>query len=62
MNIDDMRKAVQEAKGTLSNTDRMADSLGEMLVGRLRYVSDWTLRKLKRELRRYNPHTKTWKS
>lgn len=61
MNIDDMRAAVREAKATLQRTDNMVEPLAEMVVGRLRHCSDWTLRKLKRELRDYNPHTKQWR-
>ena len=62
MQIDDMRKAVNEAKCTLETADRVAATMGDLLVGRLRHCDNWTLRRLKRELRAYNPHTKTWRT
>lgn len=61
MNATEMRQALRDAAATQRAADDIASILGEMLVGRLRHVSDWTLRQLKRELRKYNPHTKTWR-
>lgn len=62
MNWDDMRAAFADAKRTVDQADSIADDMARMLVGRLRKVgSDYTLKKLKRELAAYDAHTKRWK-
>ena len=62
MNFDEMKQAISQARSTFNLADSMASTLADLLVGRLRMVSSWTLVKLKRELRNFNAHTKTWKN
>lgn len=58
----DMREAVNEAREVISSADAFAESMAEMIVGRLRHIdSSWVLERLKRELRDYNITTGTWK-
>lgn len=63
MNFDDMTQAVSEAKRTLSRADAHVKDMADMIAGRLRQaeIGQYTLRKLKNELRDYNPHTGVWK-
>ena len=58
---DDMRAAVRDAKETLKAADHAADAMAEILRGRLRHVSPWTLSVLKRELRDYDMQKRQWK-
>ena len=58
---DQMRQAVQEAKVTMNAADSVANTMGQMLVGRLQRVDESTLRRLKRELRDFNIHTGRWR-
>lgn len=60
MRWDDMREAFNDAKQTTAQADAIAADMGRMLVGRLPKLSQTTLRALKKELRRYNPHTDKW--
>lgn len=59
--IRDMRIAVDRAKYTLDNADDVASDLARLLQGRLRHVSPYILKKLKKELRDFNMHTGNWK-
>lgn len=59
--FDQMHAAVSEAEATLRAADCFADKMARLLVGRLRQVSPWVLRALKKELAAYNAHTKEWK-
>ncbi|NYT44580.1 hypothetical protein H0A64_07035 [Alcaligenaceae bacterium] len=59
--FDMMREAVAEARTTLRATDGVADQMADMLRGRLRKVSRYTLAALKRELQQFNASTKEWK-
>ncbi len=59
--FDALRQAVAEARQMNSAVDRQADSLAELLDGRLRHVSGYRLEKLKRQLRDFNIHTGRWK-
>ncbi len=58
---DAMRRALDEARNTISAADNAADAMAKMLRGRLRHVNSWVLEDLKRELRDFNMHTKEWK-
>lgn len=62
MNWSEADKAIQDARRTMSNADRVANQMASILIGRLRHVSVYRLQELKRELQDFNAHTKTWKS
>jgi hypothetical protein len=59
--FDVMRRAVAEAKETMSAADQMANQLAGLLRGRLRHVQPWHLKALKKELQNFNAHTGRWK-
>lgn len=61
MDFDEIEDAVDEAKRTMNIADRLASRMAGLLVGRLRYVNIYTLKKLKRELQDFNSTTYTWK-
>jgi hypothetical protein len=68
MTYDEMFKAIEEAKQTISIAETQAHNMAKFLVGRLRMVNRagyWgehdTLCKLKRELRDFNITTRRWK-
>lgn len=61
MNTADMQAAIADAKRTINAADNTANQIAEILPGRLRHVSRWTLQKLKRELRDFNIHTGKWR-
>lgn len=61
MNWNDFNTAFQDAKQTLRVADENAEYMADILVGRLRKCSGWTLAKLKRELKDFNPQRRTWK-
>lgn len=61
MNFDDMNTAIHQAKSTLNLADSFAGKMADMLVGRLRRVSFWTLKALKKELQSFNARTGEWK-
>jgi len=57
-----MEQGITEAQAVVRQADRVASRLARLLKGRLRKVDDtWTLAELKRELRDFNIHTRTWK-
>ena len=58
----EMRKVIDEAKTTLRGADNIADDMAFILIGRLRKVRHWNLKKLKKELSNFNAHTGKWKS
>lgn len=62
MNWDEMMQALREAKAKLSSADRIVGDIASVVVGRLRsgHVSDVVLKALKRELKGYNIHTRSW--
>lgn len=62
MRFDEAHKAVEEAKATLRAVDGVADKLADMLVGRLRKVSGYTLKQLKAELRFFDSRTARWRT
>lgn len=60
--FDLMEQGITEAQAVVRQADRVASRLARLLKGRLRKVDDtWTLAELKRELRDFNIHTRTWK-
>lgn len=59
---DVMRASIQQAQSTLRAVDAYANSMADVIVGRLRKVDDAdTLRALKRELRDFDMVTGRWK-
>jgi len=56
-----MRRAVEEARQINRAADSCSNTMATLLVGRLRHVNRWQLRRLKRELRAFNMHTGEWK-
>jgi len=54
--FDEMRRAINNA------ADNAANSIVDLLDGRLRQVSPYRLAKIKKQLRDFNMHTKEWKS
>jgi len=56
-----MRAALQSARAANEAADNSANAMASIIKGRLRHVSSWHLQDLKRELRDFNIHTKTWK-
>lgn len=60
--FDNMRAAMTEARQVQAAADSQADAMAHILRGRLRKVSSWHLKALKRELRDFNMHTGEWKS
>lgn len=61
MYLDEMKKAMQEARSTMHAADMLAGSLADMLVGRLDKVPVYQLKRLKKELECFNAHTGRWK-
>lgn len=63
MDFDDMRKAVNQAKGTINIADSQVGAMVELVAGRLRKcnASTYYLKKLKLELRNFNAHTGSWR-
>ena len=62
VNWDEFRCAFNTARSTMNQADSVADSMADMLVGRLQKCSGHTLAKLKRELRDFNIQTHEWKA
>ena len=62
MQYEIMDAAIREAMGTMRQADARADDFARILEGRLRKVSPYTLARLKKELSRFNAHTKEWKN
>ena len=57
---DEMRESYQEARLQINAADAIVDNMANMLCGRLRKVSKYNLKCLKRELRDFNIRTGTW--
>jgi hypothetical protein len=55
-----MRAAVQQARSTMTAADNAANSMAELIDGRLKHVSGYHLAKLKKQLRSFNMHTQRW--
>ncbi len=60
MNFDDLKSALDDARRLQYAADRNADTLAEMLDGRLRKVGVCQLRRLKRELADFDAIRGTW--
>lgn len=56
-----IQQSITAARETLRNADRQANEMAKLIVGRLRHVDGWVLDNLKRELRDFNMHTRSWK-
>ena len=52
---------MREAKDTMRAADNVADSMAEIIEGRLRKVSPHYLKKLKREISQFNANTGRWR-
>jgi hypothetical protein len=63
MNFDDMQSAVNDARQTIYQADRVVADMAKIIAGRLQSgnVRCAELEKLKRELANYNMHTMMWK-
>ena len=59
--FDLMRRELDSARSIMSAADHAADNMAELLCGRLTKVNAYRLRKLKRELSRFNMKTGEWK-
>ena len=60
--FDEMRRAINQAREINQAADNVANSVADLLDGRLRQVSPYRLAKIKKQLRDFNMHTKEWKS
>ena len=60
--FDEMRRAINQAREINNAADNAANSIVDLLDGRLRHVSPYRLAKIKKQLRDFNMHTKEWKS
>lgn len=60
--FDAVRQAVSEAKQVRRAVDEQANALVDLLQGRLRHVSPYRLKLLKRELAHWNANTSRWKT
>lgn len=58
---DAFKQAMIEAKTTMSAADAVADKMAEIIQGRLRKVSPYYLKRLKRELSQFNSNTGKWR-
>ena len=61
MTLYDMRQEISEARRTLENADETANFIACILEGRLKQVNGSTLANIKKELKKFNSHTYTWK-
>lgn len=60
--FDDMRTAVESAEMTLKAADKVAEKLVELLTpARLRVVSPYELKRLKRALQKFDASKGKWK-
>lgn len=59
---DDIRRAHAEARELMRAADAAAGSMADLLRGRLRHVSAYTLKALKKELQDFNAHTGNWRA
>lgn len=57
----EMQRTIRQAKEVINNADNVAGELADILPGRLRHCSGYTLQKLKRELKDFDSRTCTWK-
>lgn len=62
MNWEQLQTAYSQAQSTINLSDRIVGDMARMIVGRLRRsnVGTYTLIALKKELNKFNMHTKEW--
>lgn len=60
MNINELINSFNEAVELDSAINRFASRFAKLLVGRLRHCDGATCAELKRELAKYNIHTRMW--
>jgi hypothetical protein len=58
---DDINAALRATRETDAAVQQNAKAMGALLVGKLRYVSNDTAARMKRELADFNIHTGKWK-
>ena len=63
MTYEELKSAIEQAKTLMDEGERIAKRSLELSVGRLRrlYLPHDTLAALKRELRGYDTHKRTWR-
>jgi len=61
MSFSEINSEIYKARQVLNEADNAANQMAALLKGRLRKVSSWELAALKKELKDFNAHTKTWK-
>lgn len=49
MELYEIRREIQKANNTLNNADQIASSIADILEGRLRHVSPYILKRLKKK-------------
>lgn len=62
MDFGEFNNAIADAESTIRRADRAVERLGSLMINRLRLLSVYTLRRLKRELQDFNSTTGEWKS
>lgn len=55
-----IERAVNKAKETLRNADKVAGTMASLIRGRLKNVPSYVLADLKKELKDFNIHTGRW--
>ena len=63
MEFHEMHEAIKDARQTINRADQFKNQMAGLFVGQLQAsrIGDYTLCRLKRELRNYNMHTGLWK-
>lgn len=59
--FDQINQAVREARELNDTVDRQANALCDLLDGRLKKLTTYRLKRLKRELQNFNANTGQWK-
>ena len=59
--FDEVRKALVQARAANRAADSNSTHMAEMLIGRLRHVEPYYLKKLKKELTQFNSARYEWK-
>lgn len=60
MTFEQVNEGMKDARTTLNKCDTVACDLADMLIGRLRNVTTYRLKKLKKELSQFNAATGKW--
>lgn len=61
MNFNEMEQAVKQAESTIEVAELFMHKMATFLIGRLRNVHPSTLKRLKKELSKFNSQTGEWK-